>query len=156
MPARPPIDIDTLNRRGVGHLPGHMGLRFTEVTPEYLRAEFDVQPHHMAPNGYLHAASVIALADTTAGYACVTQLPAGAQGFTTLELKCNFLGTALEGTVCCEARPVHLGRNSQVWDVTVHAKGQTRTMALFRCTQMILWPKAPPAPAADAADPAAA
>jgi uncharacterized protein (TIGR00369 family) len=96
----------------------------------------------MAPNGFLHAASVIALADTSCGYGCQVSLPAGASGFTTVELKSNFMGTATAGDViACRASLVHGGRSSQVWDAEV-ADDSGRTMALFRCTQMVLYPKA--------------
>jgi uncharacterized protein (TIGR00369 family) len=94
----------------------------------------------MAPNGFLHAASVIALADTSCGYGCVAQLPQGASGFTTLELKANFVGTARDGAILCRARPVHLGRTTQVWDAEVSLEGAARKIAVFRCTQMVLWP----------------
>ena len=95
----------------------------------------------MAPNGFLHAASVIALADTSCGYGCIAHLPAGASGFTTVELKANFVGTARDGAILCRARPVHLGRTTQVWDAEVSIEGTETRIALFRCTQMVLWPK---------------
>jgi uncharacterized protein (TIGR00369 family) len=103
---------------------------------------FDVKPHHMAPNGFLHAASVVALADTACGYGCARSLPEGAAGFTTIELKSNFLGTARDGAVECEARLVHAGRTTQVWDAEVRSEGSARPIALFRCTQMVLYPRA--------------
>ena len=125
---------------GRGTLPDHLGIRVTEVREGSLRAELTVAPHHLAPNGYLHAASVIALADTAAGYATIANLPAGATSFTTIELKCNFLGTAKTGaTVACHAVAAHLGRTTQLWDVTVTLA--EKPIALFRCTQMVLWPK---------------
>jgi uncharacterized protein (TIGR00369 family) len=95
----------------------------------------------MAPNGFLHAASVIALADTSCGYGCIALLPEGASGFTTIELKSNFLGTARDGAIACHARPVHLGRTTQVWDAEVSVEGAGTKIALFRCTQMVLWQK---------------
>ena len=70
----------------------------------------------MAPNGYLHAASVIALADSLCGFGCVANLPRGATGFTTIELKTNFLGTLREGAIFCRATPSHLGRTTHVWE----------------------------------------
>jgi uncharacterized protein (TIGR00369 family) len=93
----------------------------------------------LAPNGYLHAAAVIALADTSCGYGCVASLPEGAKGFTTIELKSNFLGTAREGHIACRATPVHLGRTTQVWDAVVTNEANGARIALFRCTQMVLW-----------------
>ncbi|KSB90670.1 competence protein ComA [Caulobacter vibrioides] len=125
-----------------GSLPDHLGLQWLEAVPGLVRGRFDVKRHHMAPNGFLHAAAVIALADSASGYGCVVSLPEGATGFTTIELKSNFLGTAREGGVACEARLVHGGRNTQVWDAVVTAEDTGKTIALFRCTQMILHPKA--------------
>ena len=106
-----------------------------------MRSRLAVRREVMAPNGFLHAASVVALADTSCGYGCVAHLPEGASGFTTVELKANFLGTAREGAIACLARAVHLGRTTQVWDAEVSLEGTEKRIALFRCTQMVLWPK---------------
>lgn len=122
-------------------LPALLGIRFGELSEGRLELSMEVTAHHLAPNGYLHAASVIALADTACGFACIAHLPAGAQNFTTIELKTNFLGTATEGLLKAEARSVHLGRTTQVWDATVTRADNGRAIAMFRCTQMVLWPK---------------
>ena len=103
-----------------------------------VEARLEIRAEMLAPNGYLHAATVIALADTASGYGCVASLPEGATGFTTIELKTNFLGTATEGTLVCEAVRVHGGRTTQVWDATVTHEGG-KTVALFRCTQLLLY-----------------
>ena len=95
----------------------------------------------MAPNGFLHAASIIALADTACGYGCIAHLPPGAENFTTVELKTNFLGTARSGTIACIASPSHLGNTTQVWDAVVSDRDTGRKIALFRCTQLVLWPR---------------
>jgi 1,4-dihydroxy-2-naphthoyl-CoA hydrolase len=95
----------------------------------------------MAPNGFLHAGSIVTLADTCAGFGCVAALPEGANGFTTIELKSNHLGTTRDGTLECTATPVHLGRTTQVWDAVVSHRESGRTLALFRCTQMVLYPR---------------
>ena len=99
--------------------------------------ELPLRADHVAPNGYLHAGTVVALADTACGYGCIASLPDGASGFTTVELKTNFLRTATEGTLTCEATLAHGGRTTQVWDATV-AHGD-KTLALFRCTQLVLY-----------------
>jgi uncharacterized protein (TIGR00369 family) len=139
---RASVDLASFNARGAGHLPGLLGIRVTEVSEGLVRVEFTVRQELMAPNGYLHAGSVVSLADTAAGYATIAHLPEGAEGFTTMELKSNLLGTARSGVVRAEARAVHLGRSTQVWDATCMAEGAERPIALFRCTQMVLWPKA--------------
>jgi uncharacterized protein (TIGR00369 family) len=138
---RPELTVAVFNGRSVGHLPGLIGLRILSLTPEGLESRLEVRKELMAPNGYLHAASVIALADTSCGYACAANLPQGASGFTTLELKSNFLGTTRAGALFCRATPAHLGRTTQVWDALVTLEGSDRKIALFRCTQMVLWPK---------------
>jgi uncharacterized protein (TIGR00369 family) len=126
-----------LHARQAGTLPGTFGLVVTRIAQGGLDAEVLIQPWMLAPNGYLHAASVLLLADTASGYACMAHLPDGAKNFTTIELKSNFLGTAREGTIRTECRAEHLGRTTQVWSATVFGPND-RTLALFRCTQMIL------------------
>lgn len=138
---RAEMTAEFLNARGAGHLPGLIGVRILRVTPQGLESRLEVRKELLAPNGFLHAASVVALADTSCGYACVANLPQGASGFTTIEIKSNFLGTALEGAIFCRATPAHLGRTTQVWDAVVTIEGTEKRIALFRCTQMVLWPR---------------
>lgn len=141
MALRSDVTLESLNQRSEGHLPGVMGIEILEVQEGVLKSRMPIQPMHLAPNGYLHAASVIALADTSCGYATVAHLPDGAQSFTTIELKSNHLGTARSGAIACAATVEHLGRNTQVWDAVVIDETTGKKVALFRCTQMVLWPK---------------
>lgn len=138
---RPEVTAAALNARSRGTFPGLLGLEVTVAEQDRLSMRVAVQTVMLAPNGYMHAAVVVALADTACGYGTYSHLPEGATGFTTIELKSNFLGTAREGVVVCEARPVHLGRSTHVWDAEVHHEGTGRRVALFRCSQLVLWPK---------------
>jgi 1,4-dihydroxy-2-naphthoyl-CoA hydrolase len=138
---RPELTAEVFNGRSAGHLPGLAGVEILTITAEEVRSRMAVRREVMAPNGFLHAASVVALADTSCGYGCIAHLPQGASGFTTIELKANFVGTARDGAIVCRARPVHLGRTTQVWDAEVGVEGLEARIALFRCTQMVLWPK---------------
>ena len=126
---------------GEGKLPGHLGIEVQEVARGVVRMRIPLAEHHLAPNGYLHAASVIALADTACGYGCIASMPEGGSGFTTIELKANFVGTALSGAIACKASLVHGGRTTQVWDATVTNTETGTTIAMFRCTQMVLYPR---------------
>jgi uncharacterized protein (TIGR00369 family) len=141
MPLRPGLTLDVMNARGKDRLPDLFGFRVMAMEEGLLVAEIDIRKALLAPNGFLHAATVIALADTACGYGCIAHLPDGAENFTTVELKSNFLGTARDGTIACTAKPAHLGRTTQVWDATVARQDDGKPIALFRCTQMILWPK---------------
>lgn len=136
------IDLAQLNERSKGHLPGLIGLEITGVELGKIQSKLDVRPELLAPNGYLHAATAVALADTSCGYGAIANMPEGGIGFTTIELKSNFLGTVRSGTILCEANLVHGGRSTQVWDATVTDAANGKTITLFRCTQIILYNKA--------------
>jgi acyl-coenzyme A thioesterase PaaI-like protein len=179
-----PVTIEELNRCSKGHLPGLIGMEVVALDADGITLRLPVRPELLAPNGYLHAATVVALADTTCGYGTMVMLPhgataqggagaraagatlerdagasgrgrrhplrwpipfgaprptlRGATGFTTIELKTNFVGTARDGVILCRGSAVHLGRSTQVWDATVTAEDSGRAIAVFRCTQMIL------------------
>ena len=132
--------IEQLNARSQGTLPGLIGVEFTGIEPGRATSRLALRPELLAPNGYLHAAAIIAPADTTCGYGTITDLPSGAQNFTTIELKTNFLNTAREGGIACVATRVHGGRTTQIWDAQVTDETSGKTIALFRCTQLILYP----------------
>ena len=134
--------LDQLNARSQGTLPGLLGIEFTGIEPGRATSRLALRPELLAPNGYLHAAVIIAIADTTCGYGTFTDLPAGAQSFTTIELKSNFLGTAREGTIACVATRMHNGRTTQIWDAQVTNEASGKPIALFRCTQLIIYPRA--------------
>lgn len=137
-----PARLEALRIAGREGLPGLIGIDVLDIGGADLRATMEIHPGVMAPNGFLHGGTVVALADTACGYGCWLGLPEDAPGFTTVELKANFLGTAREGLLVCDARRVHGGRSTEVWDAEV-VTGEGRTIALFRCTQLILGPRPP-------------
>ena len=141
-PTSEKASIEFWAERSKNRLPGLIGVELTAMGEGYAEARLDIRPELWAPNGFLHAATVIALADTLCGFACSTNLPEGASGFTTIEVKSNFLGTATEGSISARASMLHGGRTTQVWDAPVIHDQTGKTIALFRCTQMVLWPKA--------------
>ena len=132
---------EELNSRATGTLAGLIGIEVLEAEKGRLASRLDLRDELMAANGYLHAATIVALADTSCGYGTFVSLPEDAEGFTTIELKSNFLGTKQTGSIECEARMAHGGRNTQVWDAVVSDADSNKTLALFRCTQMILYPR---------------
>lgn len=136
-------DPDHFNALSANVLPALLGVEVVEVGSNSVTAQIVLRPQHMAPNGFLHAATVVGLADTACGYGCTANLPEGAESFTTVELKSNHLGTARQGIITCVASAEHLGRTTQVWDAVVSHVQTGKTIALFRCTQMILYPRKP-------------
>ena len=131
------LTLAQLQELGSSGFPGLLGIQFEQAGDGLVRARLELEEKHMAPNGYLHAGTVVGFADSACGYGCILSLPDGAVGFTTIELKTNFLRTALAGTIACEATRIHGGRSTQLWDATV-ADEEGRTLALFRCTQLVL------------------
>ncbi len=127
-----------LRRRARQGLPAYFGIDIVDLGPGYLTASMDLAEHHLATNGYLHAGAIVTLADTSCGFGCFANLPDGARNFTTVELKSNFLRSTTNGTLFSRATLVHAGRRTQVWDATVFDDSD-KTLALFRCTQMILY-----------------
>ena len=133
-----PFDIEAFKELGRGRLPGLIGIEVDEIEEGHVRMHLPLRKELLAPNGYLHAGTVVALADSACGYGCIASLPDGASGFTTIELKTNFLGTALSGTLTCESKRIHGGRTTQVWDAAVKDESG-KTLALFRCTQLLIY-----------------
>jgi 1,4-dihydroxy-2-naphthoyl-CoA hydrolase len=131
------LTLDQLKAAGDGLFPGLIGVEVDTLIDGVVNAHLPLRDELMAPNGYLHAAAIVGLADTSCGYGCILSLPEGGIGFTTIELKTNFVRSAQQGTITCEARLVHGGRTTQLWDATVNAP-EGRPMALFRCTQLVL------------------
>lgn len=140
-PSRDQI-TEMLRVTGADKLPGHLDLEIIEITEGAAVMRCDIKTFHTALNGYLHAGSIVTLADTAAGYGVMGNLPEGATSFTTIELKTNFFSTLMEGTMEARATMIHGGKTTQVWDVNVSAIATGRAMAAFRCTQMILYPRA--------------
>lgn len=137
--------VAAFRAKQAGFLPDHLKLEWTDLQRGCVQGRFEIAKHHLAPNGYLHAAAIVALADTACGYGCMLSLPEGAANFTTAELKANYIGTAREGGIGCAARLLHGGRTTQVWDAEVKSEATGKTIALFRCTQIILYQTRGPA-----------
>ncbi|HWH43883.1 MAG TPA: PaaI family thioesterase [Thermoleophilaceae bacterium] len=127
-----------LQRAMEGRLPGLLGIELLDAAHGAVEARLPVRPEHLAPNDFLHAGTIVTLADSCCGMGCIASLPEGAGGFTTVELKSNFLRTADSGALHCRATLLHGGRRTQVWDAEVTREGDGKTVALFRCTQYLL------------------
>ena len=135
------LTLEDWRRMVDGKLPALFGIEPIEIEHGHVVLRLDIRPEFLAPNGYLHAGTVVTLADTACGVGSRASLPEGATGFTTIELKANFLGTARDGAILCRATPLHRGRTTHVWDAHVTVEASGAQIARFRCTQMILWPK---------------
>lgn len=123
-----------------GTLPGLLGIRYLEAEPGRVTGRIDLRAEHLSRNGFLHGGTIVGFADSLCGAGAFCSLPEGAEGWATAELKANLIGTVREGAITGEANLIHDGRSTQVWDAEVAHEGSGRTIALFRCTQLILYP----------------
>ena len=134
--------VKSLNEFAAKKHPGLVGVELDICEAELVTGHMIVSEHVIAGTGFLWAPVVITLADWLCAAGMSPNLPEGAS-FTTVELKTNFLGSAREGElVTGRATPAHRGKSTHVWDVEVRNETAGRVIALFRCTQMILYPKA--------------
>ena len=133
--------VEGLNAANTDKLPGHLGLVITTVEPGLVEGRFTARDDLVAHTGYLLAGAVLSVADILCAYGVSTVWPDGATGFTTAEVKANFVGTVRDGEVLCTARLLHGGRTTQVWDASVTAAATGKLMAVFRCTQIMLYPR---------------
>jgi uncharacterized protein (TIGR00369 family) len=140
---RTPAEINEERR---GTLPDLIGVEVTEAAPGRIRGRLEIRANLLGPSGNLHAGTVVALADSLCGAGAIENRPPDARGHSTIDLTANLIGTAREGEIECEAVMVHGGRTSQVSDARVTANG--KLIAIFRCTQMILYARGDETPSA--------
>jgi 1,4-dihydroxy-2-naphthoyl-CoA hydrolase len=123
-----------------GTFPGDLGIEPVEIDDEHSRGRLLVDRRHLHPGGYVHGGVWVAFADTVAAWGTMRHLPSG-HDFTTIELKTNVFVAGREGDELeAVARPLHLGRRTQAWEVRI-CKGE-RLAALFVCTQIVIAPAA--------------
>ncbi len=131
------MDIETLQALLDPLLPGLLGIRLTEATPERVLATLKVRPELCTAGGILHGGSVMAFADTLGAVATVMNLPAGART-TTIESSTKFLASAAVGTtVMAECTAFHRGRTTMVWQTLI--RNETgKLCAVVTQTQLVI------------------
>jgi 1,4-dihydroxy-2-naphthoyl-CoA hydrolase len=134
------VTLEALNARSRGTLMEALGIEFTELGEGYLRATMPVDARTRQPYGLLHGGASVALAETLGSSAGA--LLAGGNAVVGLEINANHLRAVRQGTVTGTARPLHLGRSTQVWDIRI--EDQTgQLVCISRLTLAVL--PAPPA-----------
>jgi len=132
-----PVTPDLLNEMGKGTLMEALGIVFTEVGPDYLRARMPVDHRTRQYLGMLHGGASVALAETVASTASNLVLDPSAQYAIGLEINANHLKAVREGYVWAEARPIHLGRTIHVWDIRIYEEGTGALVTALRHTVIV-------------------
>jgi uncharacterized protein (TIGR00369 family) len=135
------VDLPTVQKMMEGHFPEYLGIHFTHVEQDLVRAELTVRKEICTmPAAVLHGGAVMSLADTLGAVGTFLNLPPGA-GTTTLESKTNFLRAApIDTTVTGECTPIHRGKSTMVWQTKITA-ADGALVAIVTQTQMVLQPR---------------
>jgi len=128
---------DQLNARNPGTLNEALGIRITELGEDYLRATMPVDGRTRQPFGLLHGGASVALAETLGSLGGWLALPPGGGRVVGLEINANHVRAAREGTVTGTARPLHLGRTTQVWEIRIE-DGADKLVCVSRITLAVV------------------
>lgn len=134
---RQPIDLDRINAWSGEVLAGHLGIVCTEAGDDYLVATMPVEPRTHTPFGVLHGGASVALAETVgsiAGTLCVDPETAYCVG---LDINANHIRSVREGIVIATAKPLHLGRRTQVWTIDIR-DANDRLVCISRLTLAVV------------------
>ncbi|MEO5630137.1 MAG: hotdog fold thioesterase [Thermomonas sp.] len=127
--------LELLNSRSAGTLMQALGIEFTELGPGYLRATMPVDARTHQPYGLLHGGASVALAETLGSSA--GGLLAGDNAVVGVEINANHLRAVRSGLVTGTARPVHVGRSTQVWEIRIEDDA-ARLVCISRITLAVL------------------
>jgi 1,4-dihydroxy-2-naphthoyl-CoA hydrolase len=132
-----PPTFDTEQLHGLVPLSAMLGIRLAEATSDAVRAELDWRAELCTAGGVLHGGALMSLADTAGAVCAFLNLPAGAEGTTTIESKTNLLAAVRGGTVTATATPLHVGSSLIVVETDLR-RDDDRLVAKTIQTQAVL------------------
>ena len=132
-----PFPLEEANRRGLTCANGHLGIELLEAGDDYLKARMPVDQRTRQPAGVLHGGVSVVLAETLASWAAAFVVDPARHHCVGQEINANHVRAARSGWVTGVARPLHLGRNSQVWDVRISDE-QDKLVCVSRVTMAVL------------------
>ena len=130
-------DPEQLNERAKHTMSGHLGIRFTEVGPDYLRATMPVTERTHQPYGLLHGGASVTLAETLGSVASLHCVDTEQYRCVGQEINANHLRGISAGTVTATARPFHIGSRSQVWHIEIRDESE-RLVCVSRLTMAVV------------------
>ena len=140
-PARPSTwhgipDLDRANELSAGSAIGHLGIEFTGLGPNHLTGRMPVDGGTRQPFGILHGGASVLLAESLVSCAA-TFVASPGQACVGMEINANHLRPVASGWVTGTARPISLGRRSQVWEVRI-VDGDGKLVCIPRCTMAVI------------------
>jgi 1,4-dihydroxy-2-naphthoyl-CoA hydrolase len=139
------VDLDQLNAAHAQTLIEHLGIRITAVGEDHLAGSMPVDTRTLQPFGLLHGGASVALAETLGSVAANLTLASDREVAVGLDINANHVRSATSGQVFGTARPLHLGRTTQVWEIRILDEDD-RLICISRLTLSIV-PRRAPKPA---------
>jgi uncharacterized protein (TIGR00369 family) len=130
------IDLDRANAMSAGNAIGHLGIELTEIGEDHLVGRMPVDDRTRQPFGILHGGASVLLAETLVSSAATFVAPPG-MVCVGMEINANHLRPVTSGWVIGTARPISLGRRTQVWEVRI-VDGDDRLVCISRCTMAVV------------------
>lgn len=134
------INIEALNELGKGTLSDHLDMEVTDIGPEHLSMKMLVTPNKHQPMGLLHGGATAALAEnigSLAGNLCAGE----GKACVGLSLNCNHVRSVREGYVFATAKPDHIGRSTQIWEIEIRDE-EEKLVTICRLTLAVIDKKA--------------
>lgn len=130
-------NLERLNALSANCLPGHLGIEFTEIGDDFLRARMPVDHRTTQPFGLLHGGASVALAETMGSVGATLCIDPMQKMCVGLDINANHVRAIRSGYVVGTARPLHLGNTTHVWDIRLHDE-QNHLVCVARLTMAIL------------------
>lgn len=131
------LHLDDMRDRGTDTMISHLGIEVTEVGDDYLKATMPVDLRTHQPAGFLHGGASVALAETLASWAATCCVDRSKHHCVGLEINANHVRPVKDGLVTGTARPVHLGRTTQIWEIRI-ADERDKLVCVSRVTMAVL------------------
>lgn len=131
------LELDAINGMGDGCMVEHLGIVFTEIGSDYLKATMPVDHRTKQPMGLLHGGASVALAETMGSVGATLCIDLNKQHAVGLEINTNHIKSATNGVVTGTAKPLHLGKGTHVWGIEIHNENN-QLVAISRITMSIL------------------
>jgi uncharacterized protein (TIGR00369 family) len=131
-----PVSVETLNAMSRDTAAAHLGIEFLEVGPDFVKARVPVDARTRQPYGILHGGVSVVLAETLGSCGAACACPPGTR-VVGLEVNANHLRATTSGWVTGVARPIHVGRTTQVWQIDLSDEAGRRT-CVARLTMAVL------------------
>jgi 1,4-dihydroxy-2-naphthoyl-CoA hydrolase len=130
-----PQDINAISG---GTMAAHLGIEFTEIGEDYVKARMPVDHRTLQPAGLLHGGASVTLAETLGSVAASLCIDMSQKVCVGLDINANHIRSVRSGYVYGIARPIHIGASTHVWEIRIHSEQDDKLVCISRITMAVL------------------